>query len=166
MTHHLVLGGARSGKSSYAEQCALRLSANPIYIATADAGDNEMVARIAKHKNDRSNAWHIIEEPLRLAEVINSVKQPNVIMIDCLTLWLSNCLHKESWQSHKDDFLETIKLSKHKLILVSNEVGMGIVPMGALSRQFVDEIGWLHQTLAQHCDNVTQVVAGLPQKLK
>ena len=166
MNHHLILGGARSGKSTYAEQCALSLSENPIYIATAQAGDEEMQTRIKKHQDDRSAHWQLIEEPLELAESIANIKQQSVILVDCLTLWLSNCLHEQCWQKQQKAFLEQINLSQHQLILVSNEVGLGVIPMGALSRQFVDQSGWLHQTLAQHCERVTQVIAGLPQKLK
>ena len=166
MTHHLILGGARSGKSSYAEQCALRLSKTPIYIATATAGDKEMQARIDKHQSDRSDAWLLIEEPIQLARTISKLSQDRVIIVDCLTLWLSNCLHAGNWQAQRNDFIKQIESWQHDLFLVSNEVGMGIVPMGELSRKFVDEAGWLHQTLARHCHQVTQVIAGLPQKLK
>ena len=166
MTQHLILGGARSGKSSYAEQCALNLSSTPVYIATATAEDKEMRARIARHQSDRAKVWRLIEEPLDLASAINNINDKSVVLVDCLSLWLSNCLHADIWQQHKTEFLKQISSTQHDLILVSNEVGMGVVPMGELSRQFVDQAGWLHQALAEHCDAVTLIIAGLPQKLK
>ena len=151
MTHHLILGGARSGKSRFAEKCALALSNKPIYLATGTAQDTEMQNRISRHQTDRASSqknWALIEEPLDIARSIESPSQQSVILIDCLTMWLSNCLSLESgwdiWQTNKEAFLETIKSSHHDLIFVSNEVGMGIIPMGQLSRQFVDEICLLY----------------------
>lgn len=167
----LVLGGARSGKSAYAEQKIGTLeSLSVLYIATAGAGDTEMQARIAAHQQSRPAHWHTLESPLQLADAINQhALDYDYILVDCLTLWLSNCLcHKqpEIFSQQREALLKSLKSFNGKLLLVSNEVGTGIVPMGELSRKFVDEAGWLHQAIAQIADNVTWVVAGLPQKLK
>lgn len=169
MTHHLVLGGARSGKSSFAEMHALKCPGQAVYIATAQAGDQEMTERIRHHQSKRSGDWQLIEEPLNLAHVIreqNYSPDNKSILIDCLTLWLSNCLHAQLWTQSKVDFFDALKNSRHPITMVSNEVGGGIVPLGELSRRFVDEAGWLHQELATQCSNVTLVVAGIPSPIK
>lgn len=172
---HLILGGARSGKSSYAEQIVCELAAATdkqlIYVATATADDDEMTARIQRHRTDRvGHPWHLIEEPMDLAMVINSATPKQCILIDCLTLWLSNCLFQDSrsaaWSERKAAFLNALNNCPADVVMVSNEVGSGIVPMGEVSRRFVDEAGWLHQSLAQQCEHVTLVVAGLSNKLK
>ena len=167
---HLILGGARSGKSRYAEQCAQSLFAGGerelTYIATATAGDSEMFDRIEQHKLRRSQHWHLVEEPIALASAVRATSPAAIILIDCLTLWLSNCMHKQCWSKQRDAFLETLINTEHTLIMVSNEVGSGIVPMGALSREFADQSGWLHQDIAEHCSKVDLVVAGLPLALK
>jgi adenosylcobinamide kinase / adenosylcobinamide-phosphate guanylyltransferase len=180
----LILGGARSGKSAYAEHQAL--TDNPIgdgireqagadlastnfwYVATATVGDDsEMYQRIEHHQANRDKRWQLIEAPLDIAGVIHTHNTPqDCILIDCLTLWLTNALLEGSWTTRKKEFLAAVKVSQAKLYFVSNEVGSGIVPLGELSRQFVDESGWLHQTLATYCDRVTLVVAGLPLALK
>ncbi len=171
-TRHLILGGARSGKSAYAERVAHSLfskseqSSQLIYLATATAGDQEMVERISHHQQRRNNDWHLVEEPQDIASVINSVEPNTTVLIDCLTLWLSNCLHHESWETERAKFLESLKQSNVNIVMVSNEVGSGIVPMGELSRQFVDQSGWLHQQIAQIVEQVSLVVAGLPTSLK
>jgi len=169
---HLVLGGARSGKSSFAEAQAIELAHQTelplVYIATATANDEEMQARISRHQQDRIDSWALIEEPFNLADTLATLNQPSMILIDCLTLWLSNCLHsnKVSWSEQKQAFTAELQQSQHNIIMVSNEVGHGIIPMGELTRNYVDEIGWLHQELAQLCNRVTMVIAGLPQRLK
>ena len=174
---HLILGGARSGKSSFAETRAEQLalsekSATPgtrlVYIATATAEDNEMKHRIEQHQRSRSQFWIVIEEQIKLTDVLKGITEPSVILVDCLTLWLSNCLHDDEavWKQQKNQLLSYLPNTKHDLIFVSNEVGHGIVPLGKLSRTFVDESGWLHQSLASICTEVTMVIAGLPQKLK
>lgn len=188
----LILGGARSGKSSLAESYAKSSNLPVIYIATAQALDSEMQQRIAQHQADRPEHWQLVESPLLLgktiASVIESCQQDICILVDCLTLWLSNSLCKPNveaghtlecnldyWQKEKQQFLtqlESIKLcsgndkQRVEIILVSNEVGHGIVPMGELSRQFVDQAGWLHQAIAKVADNVEFVMAGLPLSLK
>lgn len=184
---HLIIGGARSGKSRLAEQYAAQSQQTVIYIATAKADDNEMQARIKRHKAEREHAylqgehidkWQVIEEPLALAETITQYScKDNCLLIDCLTLWLSNhlCLDKafapeqsmaEYLESLQSALVLAVKNAPGKIILVSNEVGHGIVPMGELSRQFVDYSGWLHQALAQVCDHVDFVIAGLPLTMK
>jgi len=189
---HLIIGGARSGKSSLAERYAKSSNLPVTYIATAQAFDNEMQQRIAQHQAERPEHWQLVESPLLLAKTIASViensQQDICILVDCLTLWLSNSLCKpkveaartsecnlDYWQQEKQQFLaqlESIKLrsgnekQRVEIILVSNEVGHGIVPMGELSRQFVDQAGWLHQATAKVADNVEFVMAGLPLSLK
>lgn len=189
---HLIIGGARSGKSSLAERYAKSSNLPVTYIATAQAFDSEMQQRIAQHQAERPEHWQLVESPLLLAKTITSViensQQDICILVDCLTLWLSNSLCKPNveadhssecnldyWQQEKQQFLtqlESIKLGsgngkqRVEIILVSNEVGHGIVPMGELSRQFVDQAGWLHQAIAKVADNVEFVMAGLPLSLK
>lgn len=174
---HLILGGARSGKSAFAESQALhqleqkqlrQQALNCWYVATATVGDDhEMLQRIEHHKNTRDDRWQLIEEPLQLATVIQRYNSTNdCLLIDCLTLWLTNALLADEWPIVKREFLHALSESQAQLYFVSNEVGSGVVPLGELSRQFVDESGWLHQTLAEQCDRVTLVIAGLPMKLK
>jgi adenosylcobinamide kinase/adenosylcobinamide-phosphate guanylyltransferase len=165
----LILGGARSGKSRYAEQRAMQSALEVVYIATAEAGDQEMSVRVALHKQRRPDAWLTVEEPLALAETLRAYAQPTrCIIVDCLTLWLTNLLMAgdERFQCERQALLQTLPLLSGQILFVSNEVGQGIVPMNALARSFVDEAGWLHQDLAQICERATWVVAGLPQVLK
>ncbi|WP_428446362.1 bifunctional adenosylcobinamide kinase/adenosylcobinamide-phosphate guanylyltransferase [Photobacterium nomapromontoriensis] len=171
MRTELILGGARSGKSSFAELQATESGKNVIYIATATAGDDEMVKRIARHQLDRPANWQVVEEPIDLAGAIRTYDHPDsCLLIDCLTLWLTNCLFNDDftvdWLSQKADLLSALSSVTGHVILVSNEVGQGIVPMGEMSRRFVDESGWLHQAIAKQVDRVTFVTAGLPQRLK
>ena len=166
---YLFTGGARSGKSRLAESTANKISGQITVIATATADDDEMQQRIDRHQQERPDHWHLIEEPLHLAKRINSLsnKAP-CLLIDCMTLWLSNWLHYDSvnWVKEKEKFIEALQQFEGDIIIVSNEVGSGIVPLGQLSRQFVDEAGWLNQSLAQVANHVTLVVAGLPLTLK
>ena len=165
----LILGGARSGKSKYAQQLAEQTGQAVVYIATAAPGDDEMRLRIEQHQQDRPASWQLIEEPLDLVSVLESYHQDKVcLLVDCLTLWLSNQLIKDASKvaAAIDALVETVNRLELTLIMVSNEVGMGIVPMGEISRQFVDESGRMHQKLAQVCDQVVMVIAGLPQQLK
>lgn len=167
---HLILGGARSGKSSFAEKAVTKLAAMTnatlVYVATAQAGDDEMAQRITRHQQSRDTRWNLIEAPLNLADVLTNATQNECILIDCLTLWLSNCLHHEQWSEQKEAFITSLNNCPASVTLVSNEVGQGIVPMGKLSRDFVDQSGWLHQELAQLCEHVSFIVAGLENKLK
>jgi adenosylcobinamide kinase/adenosylcobinamide-phosphate guanylyltransferase len=163
----LLLGGARSGKSKLAEQRATESGLKLIYIATGTAGDGEMHERIALHQASRNESWQLVEEPIDLAEVLLSHSNVNsCILVDCLTLWLSNCLHHNCWEQQRDKLLAVFSQLSGRVIFVSNEVGMGITPMGELTRRFVDETGFLHQQLASMCDQVTLVVAGLPLQIK
>lgn len=168
--NELILGGARSGKSALAEQLALESAMDVIYLATATAGDGEMSERINQHQQRRPLHWQLLEEPVELATTLQSHAADNrLILVDCLTLWLSNLLAKESdelFLQQRAGLLEVMPSLSGHIIFVSNEVGMGIVPMGELTRRFVDEAGRLHQDLAKICDRVTLVVAGLPQVLK
>ena len=163
----LILGGARSGKSRIAEQRASDSNLKKIYLATATAGDGEMSERIKKHQAQREGDWQLLEEPLALGETLRKyATADSCVLVDCLTLWLSNCLHHNCWPEQHQSLLSCLDKLPGSVIFVTNEVGQGIVPLGELTRQFVDEAGFLHQSLAAACDRVTLVVAGLPQELK
>jgi adenosylcobinamide kinase/adenosylcobinamide-phosphate guanylyltransferase len=170
----LILGGARSGKSGYAEQQAIASGLPVIYLATAEASDAEMYARIVHHQQRRPGNWQTLEEPVQLAEAINRHAGPDCcLIIDCLTLWLTNVLFDEQgnlqfnvYDTERTALLSALSQCQGRVILVSNEVGMGVVPADPMSRRFVDEAGFLHQALAQICQRVVLVVAGLPQILK
>ncbi|MDG2525820.1 bifunctional adenosylcobinamide kinase/adenosylcobinamide-phosphate guanylyltransferase [Stenotrophomonas sp. HITSZ_GD] len=168
--HELILGGARSGKSALAEQRAADSGLPVTYIATAQALDAEMAARIAHHRARRPVRWECVEEPLALAATLRVHAAPErCVIVDCLTLWLGNLLGDADagrFQRERDALLQVLPGLPGRVLLVSNEVGQGIVPMGALSRRFVDEAGWLHQALARQCAHVAWVVAGLPMWLK
>lgn len=166
----LILGGASSGKSVYAERLAASSNLSVHYLATATAGDEEMARRIARHRERRPASWALVEEPLYLAETLWALATPDTcLLVDCLTLWLSNLICAEDdgllarEQAH---LLETLPDLPGRIILVSNELGMGIVPMGDLSRRFVETAGQFNQNLATLCDQVTLVAAGLPLQLK
>jgi adenosylcobinamide kinase/adenosylcobinamide-phosphate guanylyltransferase len=163
----LILGGARSGKSRLAEQRAGAGGREPVYIATGSAGDAEMAARIHHHQARRGPQWRLRETPLQLADCLLAEQRPDrCLLVDCLTLWLSNCLQQQCWPRQRDALLQILPRLRGKVIFVSNEVGSGIVPLGQLSREFVDASGALHQQLARYCQRVTLVVAGLPLELK
>ena len=170
----LVLGGARSGKSRYAEQQAIESAKQVIYIATAEAGDTEMELRIKRHRDDRPQHWQTVEEPIKLAQVIQQYSDNNIcLLVDCLTLWLTNILFSRQgevqqvvFEQETEALFEALAGFSGRLILVSNEVGLGIVPMDKMTRRFVDEAGFLHQKIATLSDKVVMVTAGLPQVLK
>jgi adenosylcobinamide kinase/adenosylcobinamide-phosphate guanylyltransferase len=163
---HLILGGARSGKSRYGETLAANSAYKVKYVATARALDNEMEQRIAQHKLDRPSHWESIEEPTDLYRVINE-SSDCIVLVDCLTLWLMNIMDAGvSIASSVDALIAALKTRKVPIILVSNEITMGVVPMGEMSRQYVDELGRLHQKIAQQANNVTLMVAGLPLAVK
>lgn len=175
MSIHLILGGARSGKSRFAEQQACELAdkgVDLIYIATAQALDESMKQRIQRHQNQRDNNWQTIEEPINLAAKLRQLNEDNsskVVLVDCLTLWLTNCLlhtDKTLWRTQCDEFLQLLPRLDYHLLLVSNEVGQSIVPLGEINRQFVDEAGWLHQAISKQASKVSFMVAGLEQVLK
>lgn len=185
MTRTLVIGGARSGKSAYAEMLAATAEhANEktvIYIATAQRGDAEMAQRIAHHRQIREAHWLTVEEPLALGAAIEKYSKPeSVLLIDCLTVWLSNLLFSEQrdfpevgsitppacFHTQRAAFLQALAQAQGEVILVTNEVGQGIVPQGAVSRWFVDEAGRLNQAVAAVCEHAVMIVAGLPLTLK
>ncbi len=194
---HLILGGARSGKSSLAERLALSAYAQSssaaahslFYLATstpftpADIGEEEstqyenMIERIKHHQTHRDERFQTIEEPLAISTVIDAVKHGQVLLLDCLTLWLSNCLMQgynianddvdlSFWLNQKALFLNSLENTSGTIFLVSNEVGQGVIPLGKLSRVFVDQAGWLHQDVANLVKNVSLVTAGIEQRLK
>ncbi len=182
MSCTLVLGGARSGKSAHAEQLAHASGKEVVYVATSRAGDAEMAARISQHRTRRPAHWQTVEEELALAAVLRAHCGPGrLVLVDCLTLWLSNLMFCDgrAWPEvgevalperfHQEraallDFLDTG--AEGDIVFVSNEVGMGIVPWGAVSRCFADEAGWLNQAVAAQAERVVLVAAGLPLVLK
>ena len=164
----LVLGGARSGKSAYAQGLAESAGPERIYLATAEAGDAEMAARIARHKADRGHGWTTVEEPLALAEALAAAARPGrAALVDCLTLWLSNLmLAGRDVGAEIARLAEAIGALEGPAVLVSNEVGLGLVPETELGREFRDWQGRANRMVAQACDAVVVVAAGLPTLTK
>jgi len=166
----LILGGARSGKSRYAETLAKESNKEVIYLATAKVLDNEISERVKQHRLDRPQYWQTIEEPIKLADTLRQWSSTErVILVDCLTMWVNNLLAEnkpELMRKELDKLTSQLADFAGTIIFVSNEVGMGIIPMGELSRQFVDETGRLHQRLAQQAEQVILMVAGLPHQIK
>ncbi|PZP24166.1 bifunctional adenosylcobinamide kinase/adenosylcobinamide-phosphate guanylyltransferase [Pseudomonas kuykendallii] len=166
----LILGGARSGKSRLAERLAAESGLEVVYIATSQALDGEMSSRIRAHRERRPAHWGLVEEPLRLASVLREqAADGRCLLVDCLTLWLTNLLMLDDAQrltAERDALLDALAELPGRIIFVSNETGLGVVPMGELSRRYVDEAGWLHQALAERCERVIFTVAGLPMILK
>lgn len=164
----LVLGGARSGKSHYAEQLIETSGLAPFYLATAEALDGEMTGRIAKHRERRGPNWQTIEEPLALVEAMSAVSADGrAILVDCLTLWLTNLMVAErAVDVEIDRLIASLDDLDGVTIFVSNEVGQGITPMNKMGRDFIDHAGFLHQRLAAKADSVLLMTAGLAQQLK
>lgn len=176
----LILGGARSGKSRRAEQLAADWLATPgheaLLLATAWAGDAEMAARIARHREDRAlrvPALGCVEVPVALPQAITAHSRPNcLLVVDCLTLWLSQCRMPPPGQPVQDaqrletELVEAVVAARGPLVLVSNEIGLGLLPMSREAREVVDALGHLHQRLAVVCEGVSLMVAGLPLTLK
>ena len=162
-----VLGGARSGKSRFAQELAERRE-HRVYLATAQARDDEMTARIEIHKSDRGPEWQTVEEPLDISAVLRQTVDGHVsVLVDCLTIWLSNVmLQGMDIDGEIDRLMDTLAGLAGPVILVSNEVGQGIVPASEMGREFRDHQGRLNQRMAALADEVWWVVAGLPQKLK
>lgn len=188
---HLILGGARSGKSAYAEQKMTEWSQHSagsvFYLATAPSTymlesddssekifveDSEMKKRIDHHKRQRPIEWLTLEEPLNLAGRLQELERnaeqgfKTAVLIDCLTLWMLNIIEADCREQQVNAFLRFLENTNLNLIMVSNEIGLGVVPMGKLSREFVDELGRLHQAVAKRAEQVTFVTAGLPMRLK
>ncbi|MFN3751206.1 MAG: bifunctional adenosylcobinamide kinase/adenosylcobinamide-phosphate guanylyltransferase [Thiobacillus sp.] len=165
----LILGGARSGKSRLALQRADATGKPVCFIATAQAHDAEMADRIARHQAERPAHWLTVEAPLDLAGALSSAPA-GVVVVDCLTLWLTNWLcqpEPNDFSSARAALLAALAARRaDDIILVSNETGLGIIPLGALTRRFVDEAGWLNQDIARIADEVIFVAAGLPLTLK
>jgi adenosylcobinamide kinase / adenosylcobinamide-phosphate guanylyltransferase len=163
----LVIGGARSGKSRLAEGLARECGRPRHYIATAEAWDDEMARRIAAHRTDRGTSWTTHEAPRDLATPLSRIDAKAVVLIDCATLWLSNHLLSDpQGMSPPMDFLQALRAATAPVIVVTNEVGQGIVPENALARRFRDDQGRLNQALAAKADLVVAVIAGLPLVLK
>lgn len=181
MTRTIVLGGARSGKSSYAEKLAIESGKEVVYIATARAGDGEMAKRIEQHRSNRPAHWTTVEEPILIAAALEKWCAPGrLVLVDCLTLWLTNLIFSVDqdcpevgvidlpalFYEQNDALIAALHDANGDVVLVSNEVGLGIVPYGALSRCFADEAGRMNQAVAAACDRALFVVAGMPLTLK
>lgn len=166
----LILGGARSGKSRLAEKLAGESALEVIYIATGRAWDAEMAQRIAHHQRQRPPGWALVEEPIELGRVLREqAAAGRCLLVDCLTLWLTNLLMLEDESRlamQRDAFLDALAELPGHIILVSNETGLGVVPLGELTRRYVDEAGWLHQAVAERAERVQFCIAGLPMLLK
>jgi adenosylcobinamide kinase/adenosylcobinamide-phosphate guanylyltransferase len=172
----VLLGGARSGKSTLALQWAAQRATNVCCLVTGTASDPEMAARIAAHRRERPPHWRVREEPLRLAAALHEEESRSaLVLIDCLTVWISHGLwgadaapelHQVRWKRESAAFIETLAACQCGVILVTNEVGTGVVPDNAAARLFRDEQGWLNQAVARVCDEVFLVAAGLPLRLK
>ena len=163
----LITGGARSGKSTRAEARALAFAGKPVYIATAEGFDHEMRERIARHRDRRGNEWIEHETPLELVAALNATDGGGARLVDCLTIWLSNLMHEgRDWAKEATGLAEALKAQQSPVVLVTNEVGCGIVPDNALAREFRDAAGLLNQMIARAADEVEFVVAGLPMRVK
>lgn len=164
----LILGGVRSGKSRLSERLALDSGLPVTVVATAAALDEEMRLRIAAHRARRPPTWAVVEEPLALSSVLAKHAAPGrCVLVDCLTLWLSNLLAEgDTLRRERDALLDNFYAQPGEIVLVANETNLGITPLGELSRRFCDEAGSLHQALAASCDNVLFTTAGIPQVLK
>jgi adenosylcobinamide kinase/adenosylcobinamide-phosphate guanylyltransferase len=168
---YFITGGARSGKSAFAEKLANELQGKRAYLATAQALDPEMVARIEHHRKRRGSAWDTFEEPLAVAELIRKLSgQYEVVLLDCLTLWLSNVMAHtdgdEVVNARSDALVSELRDFRGACIVVSNEVGLGIVPDNPLARRFRDCAGMLNQKTAQAADEVYFTASGIPVKIK
>jgi adenosylcobinamide kinase/adenosylcobinamide-phosphate guanylyltransferase len=170
---HLILGGARSGKSGYAEQLAQLAETQSkivVFVATAqkwgDEEDVEMQQRIKQHQLDRPKHWTTLTVKTDLASIVLQASEQQCLVIDCLTLWLLTLQHHQRVALEVDQFLEALHQTKAQVICVSNEIGMGVVPLGKLTRQYVDDLGRLHQKVAKIVPKVTLMVAGIPMKVK
>ncbi|TXR39123.1 bifunctional adenosylcobinamide kinase/adenosylcobinamide-phosphate guanylyltransferase [Ectopseudomonas mendocina] len=166
----LILGGARSGKSRLAERLADESGLDVVYIATSQPLDGEMKARVVQHRARRPAHWALVEEPLQLARVLGEqAASGRCLLVDCLTLWLTNLLLLDDparLAAEREALLDCVSKLPGRILLVSNETGLGVVPLGELTRRYVDEAGWLHQALAERSQRVLFTVAGLPMVLK
>jgi adenosylcobinamide kinase/adenosylcobinamide-phosphate guanylyltransferase len=164
MPAHLITGGARSGKSAYAEALALQSGLPTIYIATARAGDAEMHARIEQHRRRRPREWRTVECPGALPSALKEHStRESCVIVDCLTLWLANLEHREA---ARDELVQAIQAAPGTVLIVTNELGSGVVPLSESTRAFVDEHGITNQRVAAACERVTLMVCGLPVAVK
>lgn len=166
---HLYTGGARAGKSRLAQAEAEALSPTRLFVATAQPLDDDMAARIARHRADRGPGWETVEEPLALAERLPELSRPApVLLVDCLTLWMSNLLLADTpdLDARAEALARALQGCDGHVLLVTNEVGLGIVPDNALARRYQDALGRCNQRVAAIADRVTFVVSGLPLRLK
>lgn len=167
----LILGGARSGKSSFAMELAEKKKGQRFYLATAAALDDEMKERIEKHKKERPPSWKTVEEPEHIPKALKELRtECSVVVLDCITLWLSNLLHsgydeEKIWEKIKE-FQGVVRENDYMLLAVSNEVGLGIVPDNPLARRFRDLAGRVNQKLTEAADEVYFLMSGIPQKIK
>jgi len=169
-----IVGGARSGKSAYAEHLARESGLPVTYIATASIADDEFAERVSHHRERRPAHWALVEAPLDLAAALDNAAGPGrCVLIDCLTLWLANLLCPPGseaplpdWSARLDAFAAACERAQGTVLVVSNEIGMGVVPLGAATRLYVDELGRLNQRIAALADRATLVAAGLPLVLK
>ena len=169
MSATLILGGVRSGKSRFAQSLAERSGLPVVYLATATAGDDEeMRERIARHRARRPGTWRTVEEPIELTQALQRITARHCVIVDCLTLWLTNLLLRDESRAAEaiEQFCAALPTLENEILLVSNEVGLGIIPAAPLSRRFCDAAGELHQRLADVCDRVVLMVAGIPQYLR
>jgi len=163
----IILGGARSGKSAFAERLVEAYAKPMVYVATAQAFDAEMRGRIAIHRDRRTSGWQTVEAPLQAAKAVRAAAAGSVVLLDCTTLWLSNHLLAETdLAAACDELVAAVTQADADIVVVGNEVGMSIVPDNALARRFRDEQGRLNQRLAAQSDLAVLVVAGLPMVLK
>ncbi|WP_394180990.1 bifunctional adenosylcobinamide kinase/adenosylcobinamide-phosphate guanylyltransferase [Marinomonas posidonica] len=167
---HLVLGGVRSGKSAFAQDLVAETGKPVCYVATSQVWDDEMAQRVERHKRNRPEQWQLIEEPIALAETLHRLNNTQqAVIVECFSLWLSNllCLEDDqTFERERQSLLSAVEQFQGDLVLVSSEVGLGIMPMNALARRFADEAGMLNQALVKLTDRATFVAAGLPMPLK
>ena len=163
----LITGGARSGKSRFAETQALAMTGRAVYIATAEAHDAEMAARIAEHQARRGDEWHTVAAPIALVDALKATEGDAPRLVDCLTLWLSNWMLGElDWHTATEALCQEIAAAQTPIVLVTNEVGGGIVPENKLARRYRDAAGQMNQMVAAVCDEVYLVAAGCPLRVK
>lgn len=167
----LILGGCRSGKSSHALHLAEAMGNRRLFVATCVPDDDEMQARVERHRQERSDAWGTLEVPVKLADAVTAHSpSADVMLVDCLTLWLSNLLMEtrnvEQIRRRIDNLAEAVKAAPNAVVLVSNEVGAGIVPENRLARLYRDLAGWTNQAMAAVCNRVVWTVAGIPVTIK
>lgn len=164
-----VTGGARSGKSSFAERLAAETGEDVTYLATAQAFDDEMHQRIARHRSDRPAEWHTLEEPLNVAEAVQNAQTPT-LLLDCLSVWVGNLMHvefsDEQILAQAEALAQAAQVRGGTTIFVTNEVGFGIVPDNALARRYRDTLGWVNQRVAAASDEAYLLASGLPLRLK